>query len=186
MADTPASSGTSAVADADKRALEQVEKRLAQPAATSHAQITLGGRVLDYRVVAAYVPVTAEGFDGASAAPDAAVFTTAYLLKDVPAAQRPLCFAFNGGPGSASIWLQFGALGPKHVRMPPDGSQPMAPFGVCDNPASWFEHFDIVFVDPPHTGWSVSASEKARKKMLSVDGDVQALAETVRVWLTRH
>jgi carboxypeptidase C (cathepsin A) len=186
MADNPAGGGASAAADADKRHREQVDKRLAQPAATSHASITLGGAKLDYRVAAAFVPVVADGFDGAGGEPDAAVFTTAYLLKDAPPAQRPLCFAFNGGPGSASIWLQFGALGPKHVPMPPDGSQPLAPYRVSDNPASWFEHFDMVFVDPPHTGWSISASEKARKKLLSVDGDVQALAECVRVWLTRH
>ncbi|MGL6109773.1 MAG: S10 family peptidase, partial [Rubrivivax sp.] len=76
--------------------------------------------------------------------------------------------------------------GPKHVVMQEDGTQPLAPYRVSDNPASWFEHFDMVFVDPPHTGWSISASEAARKTMLSVDGDVEALAECVRVWLTRH
>ena len=62
----------------------------------------------------------------------------------------------------------------------------MPPFRVVDNPLSWFEHFDMVFIDPPHTGWSITSSEAARKKMLSVDGDVDALAESMRVWLTRH
>jgi len=57
---------------------------------------------------------------------------------------------------------------------------------VADNPHSWFEHFDLVFIDPPHTGWSTTASAEARKKVLSVDGDVAALAEVMRVWLTRH
>ena len=185
MADSSPGAGTPA-SDHDKRSREQVEQRLAQPAATHHARITLGGRPMDYQVHAAHVPVVASGFDGARAEPDAAVFTTAYLLKGAPAVQRPLCFAFNGGPGSASIWLQFGALGPKHVVMQPDGNQPQAPYRVSDNPASWFEHFDMVFVDPPHTGWSITASEAARKKMLSVDGDVEALAECVRVWLTRY
>ncbi len=62
--------------------------------------------------------------------------------------------------------------------MPDDGSQPQrAVRGGNDNPHSWFEHFDLVFIDPPHTGWSITASEAARKKMLSVDGDVEALAE---------
>jgi carboxypeptidase C (cathepsin A) len=97
-----------------------------------------------------------------------------------------VCFAFNGGPGSASIWLHLGALGPKRVVVPDDGSMPRAPFAVQDNPHSWFEHFDLVFIDPPHTGWSVTASEAARKKMLSVDGDIDALAEVMRLWLTRH
>ena len=62
----------------------------------------------------------------------------------------------------------------------------MPPYACSDNPHSWFEHFDLVFIDPPHTGWSITASEAARKKMLSVDGDVDALAEVMRVWLTRH
>jgi carboxypeptidase C (cathepsin A) len=63
---------------------------------------------------------------------------------------------------------------------------PTAPFTVADNPHSWFRHFDLVFIDPPHTGWSMTSSLEARKKMLSVDGDVAALAEVMRVWLTRH
>ncbi len=186
MADNSPAAGTPSPSEHDKRSREQVERRLVQPAATHRDRITLGGRPLDYQVHAAYVPVMASGFDGARAEPDAAVFTTAYLLKGAVPAQRPLCFAFNGGPGSASIWLQFGALGPKHVVMQPDGYQPRSPYRVSDNPASWFQHFDMVFVDPPHTGWSISASEAARKRMLSVDGDVEALAECVRVWLTRH
>jgi carboxypeptidase C (cathepsin A) len=186
MAESLASPGAAAASDADKRGREQVDKRLAQPAAVHHGAITLGGKPLGYQVHAAFVPVVANGFEGARGEADAAVFTTAYLHKGAQPAQRPLCFAFNGGPGSASIWLQFGALGPKHVVMQEDGTQPQAPYRVSDNPASWFEHFDMVFIDPPHTGWSITASEAARKKMLSVDGDVEALAECMRVWLTRH
>jgi carboxypeptidase C (cathepsin A) len=67
-----------------------------------------------------------------------------------------------------------------------DGTMPPPPYTVTDNPESWFEHFDLVFIDPPHTGYSITASEDARKKMLSVDGDVDALAECIRVWLGRH
>jgi carboxypeptidase C (cathepsin A) len=182
-APSPAAANTS---EADKRSREQVDKRLAQSAAVSHGRITLGGKSMDYLVSAAYVPVVASGFRGATVEPEAAIFTTAYMCKAVAGSPRPVCFAFNGGPGSASIWLQFGALGPKHVPMPEDGSQPYAPFRVVDNPVSWFEHFDMVFIDPPHTGWSITSSEAARKKMLSVDGDVDALAESMRVWLTRH
>jgi carboxypeptidase C (cathepsin A) len=60
------------------------------------------------------------------------------------------------------------------------------PYAVCENPQTWLEHFDLVFIDPPHTGWSTSASADARKKMLSVDGDVHALADVIHGWLTRH
>jgi carboxypeptidase C (cathepsin A) len=172
--------------DAQKRHKEHVEKLLARPAGTTFSTITLGGRAFDYTVHAAFVPVRFDGLESASADPEAAVMATAYLLDGVSAAERPVCFAFNGGPGSASIWLQFGALGPRRVVVPDDGSTPPAPYVVEDNPHSWFEHFDVVFIDPPHTGWSTTSGDAARKKMLSVDGDVAALAEVMRVWLTRH
>ena len=172
--------------DADKRLKEQVEKLLARVPSTSTGSVRLAGRAFDYTVSAAFLPVVSEGTDGASGEPEAAVMTTAYELKGAEKAQRPVCFAFNGGPGSASIWLHLGALGPKRVVVPDDGGMPAAPYAVQDNPHSWFEHFDLVFIDPPHTGWSLTASEAARKKMLSVDGDIDALAEVMRLWLTRH
>ena len=173
-------------ATATKRLRDHVDKLLARAPAKSTGAVELAGRRFDYTVHAAFVPVAATGLDGASSEPEAAVFTTAYLLDGAAAASRPVCFAFNGGPGSASIWLHLGALGPKRVVVPDDGSMPAPPYAVADNPHSWFEHFDLVFIDPPHTGWSVTASEAARKKMLSVDGDVEALAEVMRCWLTRH
>ena len=172
--------------DAAKRQKEYVDKLLARAAAESSASIRLGGRAFEYTVHAAFLPVAAEGFEGARGEPEAAVMATAYLLKGADPATRPLCFAFNGGPGSASIWLQFGVLGPKRVVTSDDASMPAPPYAVADNPHSWFEHFDLVFIDPPHTGWSTTASDAARKKMLSVDGDVDALAEAMRLWLTRH
>jgi len=172
--------------DAEKRQKEHVDKLVARAAAESTGSIALGGRAFDYTVHAAFVPVAAAGAEGARGEADAAVLATAYLLKGAEAATRPVCFAFNGGPGSASIWLHLGALGPKRVVVPDDGGMPLPPYAVEDNPHSWFEHFDLVFIDPPHTGWSVTASEAARKKMLSVDGDIDALAEVMRLWLTRH
>jgi carboxypeptidase C (cathepsin A) len=172
--------------DADKKMRERVDKLVAQSAHDSTGSLKLGGKSFDYSVQAAFLPVVAEGFDGALGEPLAAVMTTSYVKKAADARTRPVCFAFNGGPGSASVWLHLGALGPKRVVVPDDGSMPAAPYGVVDNPHSWFEHFDLVFVDPPHTGWSTTASAEARKKVLSVDGDVAALSEVVRLWLTRH
>jgi carboxypeptidase C (cathepsin A) len=186
MSDTNAKPNPVPDADAAKRAREQVDKLLARPSVQSDGNVTISGRLHDYNVCAEFVPVLAGGLDGQRGEPEAAVFTTAYLLKDTPAAERPVCFAFNGGPGSASIWLHLGALGPKRVLVPSDGTMPQPPYSVADNPLSWFEHFDLVFIDPPHTGWSISASDDARKKLLSVDGDVDALAEVMRTWLGRH
>lgn len=184
MADAPSPDSDSK--ETEKKLKERVDKLLAQDRRASGGAITLGGRRLEYDVAAEFLPVVAEGFDGALGEPQAAVMATGYVERGADARGRPVCFAFNGGPGSASIWLHLGALGPKRVATPDDASMPVAPFAVVDNPHSWFEHFDLVFIDPPHTGWSTTASAEARKKMLSVDGDVAALTEVMRVWLTRH
>jgi carboxypeptidase C (cathepsin A) len=183
MADAPPAA---APADDAKRQRDHVDKLLARPAAESRGSVTVGGRRLDYKVHAAFMPVLPGGLASASGEPEAAILTTSYVLEGASPAERPVCFAFNGGPGSASVWLHLGALGPKRVVVPDDGSTPRPPYAVEDNPHSWLRHFDLVFIDPPHTGWSVCASDAARKKMLSVDGDVAALAEVMRGWLTRH
>ena len=182
MADSPAAAASTAEPDAAKRQKEQFDKLLARPTATSSGSVKLAGRSFDYNVQASFIPVAPGGLGE----PEAVIMTTAYQLKGAAPAERPVCFAFNGGPGSASIWLHLGALGPKRVVVPDDGSMAHSPYRVEDNPHSWFEHFDLVFIDPPHTGWSVTATEAARKKMLSVDGDIDALAEVMRLWLTRH
>ncbi len=183
--------------EAAKALRKLVEQRLAQPAARSEGTAVIGrgakARRMPYDCVAAYVPVASQAMDHTLGEPQAAVFTIAYLAKPpkgakAPAAgaSRPVCFAFNGGPGSSSVWLHLGALGPKRVKIHDDGTMPPPPYSVVDNEHTWFEHFDLVFIDPPHTGWSVTASKEAREKMLSVDGDVDALAEVMRAWLARH
>jgi carboxypeptidase C (cathepsin A) len=182
-ASTPAAAGDP---DKARRQREAVEHLVSMAPVLSEGSISLGGQRHDYTVSAAFIPVVPSALGMAGQSPDAAVFTTAYLKKGVEANARPVCFAFNGGPGSASLWLHLGALGPKRVVIQDDGHAPAPPYALVDNPESWFEHFDLVFIDPPHTGWSIAASDEARKKMLSVDGDVQCLAEVMRLWLTRH
>ena len=184
QAPTPASAPVPE--DPAKRMREKLDKLLARDPCRSEGSIVLNGRTLKYRAIAEFVPVVAGGVDDKRGDPEAAIFTTSYLLDAADPATRPVCFVFNGGPGSASIWLHLGALGPKRVVIREDGTMPPPPYTVTDNQESWFEHFDLVFIDPPHTGYSVTASADARKKMLSVDGDVDALAECIRTWLGRH
>jgi carboxypeptidase C (cathepsin A) len=173
--------------DKTKREREQVDKRLASSAVASTGSVVLAdGRRLDYHTACEYLPVTPGGIGPERGEPQAAIFTTAYTLAGIEAGARPLCFAFNGGPGSSSVWLHLGALGPKRVVVPSDGTMPAPPYAVSDNPLTWLAHFDLVFIDPPHTGWSIAAGDEARKKLLSVDGDVAALTEVMRAWLTRH
>lgn len=174
--------------DAAKRQKERVDRQLARPVVQHDDSVLLAdGQRLAYQVRAGFIPVLGSGLGPEASEPQAAVFTTAYLASDPSATSpRPLCFAFNGGPGSSSIWLHLGALGPKRVPVNDDGTLAPAPYAVVDNPLTWLAHFDLVFIDPPHTGWSISASEAARKKQLSVDGDVEALAEVMRGWLAAH
>lgn len=174
-------------ADADKRARERVDKLLARPAVTASGRVTLAsGAQVDYGVRAAFVAVSAHGLGADAGEPQAAVFTIAYTAAGAVPGQRPVCFAFNGGPGSSSIWLHLGALGPKRVAVNDDGTMPPPPYRVADNPHSWIEHFDLVFVDPPHTGFSLAASAKARESQLSVDGDIETMSEVVRAWLAAN
>jgi carboxypeptidase C (cathepsin A) len=169
------------------REREQVEKRLAQSAAVASGSVVVAdGRRLDYQTCCEYLPVLQGGIGAERSDPQAAVFTTAYTLSGLDGGSRPVCFAFNGGPGSSSVWLHLGALGPKRVVVPDDGTMPAPPYAVADNPLTWLAHFDLVFIDPPHTGWSIAVSDDARKKLFSVDGDVAALTEVMRGWLTRH
>ncbi|WP_395699265.1 S10 family peptidase [Aquabacterium sp.] len=187
MSDSPSNS-TKSESETDKRQREKAEQLVARPAAQSSAGVTLAnGRRLDYTAKASFVPVAAGGIDAQRGELQAAIFTLSYSVA-TPAGQpqRPVCFAFNGGPGSSSVWLHLGALGPKRVPINDDGSKPAAPWGLVDNPLTWLEHFDLVFFDPPHTGYSLSASDAARKTLLSVDGDVDALAEAMRAWLAAN
>src|SRR5215470_917305 len=172
--------------DLKKKLRERVDALIAAEARKSTGSLKQNGRTLKYTAIAGYIPVVATSQDEKRGETEAAVFTTSYFLDDADPKTRPVCFVFNGGPGSASIWLHLGALGPKRVVIREDGTMPPPPYTVTDNPESWFEHFDLVFIDPPHTGYSITASEDARKKMLSVDGDVDALVEVIRVWLGRH
>jgi carboxypeptidase C (cathepsin A) len=180
--------------DATRRQRERVDALLARPPVLATDQIALAdGTVLPYQVRAAFVPVLAGGLGGRSGEPEAAVFTIAYLAlaagaggAPAPQPMRPVCFVFNGGPGSSSIWLHLGALGPKRVPVNDDGSLAPAPYQVVDNPLTWLAHVDLVFVDPPHTGWSLSATDDARKRHLSVDGDIDLMCEVVRGWLAAN
>jgi carboxypeptidase C (cathepsin A) len=176
-------------AEDDKKDKERkaVEERLARSPVSSKGSVALSsGRKLDYLATCEYLPVVKHAFGNERGEPEAAIFTTAYELVGLAPAERPVCFAFNGGPGSSSVWLHLGALGPKRVVVPDDASMPTPPYAVSDNPLTWLAHFDLVFIDPPHTGWSIAAGDDARKTLLSVDGDVAALTEAMRVWLTRH
>ena len=151
------------------------------PPVITHHTINVGGKSLAYTATAGRLPL--KRGDGKI---EAEMFFVAYTLDGQDAAKRPLTFAFNGGPGSASIWLHMGALGPKRVVMQANGFMPAAPYRVEDNPDTPLDRTDIVMVDAMATGYSRAANSELTKKFLGVKGDVQAFGEFIRLYLSRY
>ena len=145
--------------------------------------VTAAGRALDYRAVAETIGLTDQKGE-----PSASVFTVSYLA-DAPAGRaRPVAFVFNGGPGAAAVFLHLGALGPRILDTPPNGTVPSPPFRLVDNPATWLAFADLVFVDPVGTGFSRGRGkdENPDKPFWNVRSDLNSLAAVVRRWLIRH
>jgi carboxypeptidase C (cathepsin A) len=116
---------------------------------------------------------------------EAHMFYVAYTI-DNPPAGRPLSICFNGGPGSASVWLHMGAIGPKRVKMLPEGGMPAPPFQIEDNEASWLDQTDLVFVDPVGTGYSRAVTPELGKKFWGLEGDIASVGEFIRIYLVRN
>ena len=112
----------------------------------------------------------------------AGIFYTAYSVES--SEPRPLTFSFNGGPGSSSVWLHLGALGPKRVRLGDEGEALNAPYELIDNPESWLPFTDLVFIDPVGTGFSRSVKQEDEKTFWGLKGDVDSIAEFIRSYLT--
>ena len=109
----------------------------------------------------------------------------AYQAEPADFGTRPVTFVFNGGPGMASAWLQMGAAGPWRVRIDPAIDGPSATAVPVPNTETWLDFTDLVFIDPPGTGYSdiITTDAEARRHLWSVGGDIDALAEAVRRWL---
>jgi len=116
---------------------------------------------------------------------EARLFYIAYTLDD-PQNKRPLMFSFNGGPGSASVWLHLGALGPRRIKMLDDGMMPPPPYEMEDNQQTWLADTDIVFIDPVGTGFSRAAKPELASKFFGVNGDIESVGEFIRMYLTRN
>jgi carboxypeptidase C (cathepsin A) len=151
------------------------------PPVVTHHQATVEGKLLKYTATAGRLPIKRD--DGKILAE---MFFVAYTLDGQDAGKRPLTFAFNGGPGSATVWLHMGALGPKRVVMQPQGFMPEPPYRSTDNPYTALSMTDLVLVDAIGTGFSRAASADEQKKFLSVSGDVKAFGEFIRAYITRY
>ena len=149
---------------------------------TQHT-IQLGQRSLSYRAVAETIALS-----DPKGAKTAAVFTISYLTDPKPGQGRPVTFLFNGGPGAAAVFLHLGAVGPRIMEPVPSGEVPNPPVRIVDNPSTWLDFTDLVFIDPVGTGFSrgQGKEDNPNKPFWSVKSDIQSLDSVVRLWLTKH
>jgi len=144
--------------------------------------VTIAGEPVKYIAETGMLPILKE--DGTTSA---SVFYIAYTrVGETNMATRPITFSFNGGPGSSSVWLHLGALGPRRVKMNPDGTLPPPPFGLVDNEYSLLGASDLVFIDPVATGFSRAAKDEKAEQFFGVKGDLDSVGEFIRLWTTRH
>jgi carboxypeptidase C (cathepsin A) len=155
----------------------KVEEVIPQVRTTRHSGV-FGGQKVNYSATIGETII--KGEDGTQ---KAAIVTTAYV-REPRDPNRPVFFLFNGGPGSGSVWLQMGAFGPKRVAIPSDARDDGAPpYPLLDNPDSLLDVADLVFIDPPATGFSHLIGKTEPKEFFGVTADAKAVAEVIRRWL---
>jgi len=147
---------------------------------TSHS-IKVKGQVLNYKVTTGYMLMREE--DGK---PKANVFFIYYAKEGVTDTRlRPLTYSFNGGPGSSSVWLHMGALGPKRIVMTDAGEMTKPPYEMVDNEYTWLDETDLVFIDPVVTGYSRPAEGVDKKEFHGYVEDITSVGDFIRLFTSR-
>lgn len=165
----------------DNPATAPVSAKPAAPAAqvrTRDLAGTFGGQRIAYKATIADTILSDEAGKA-----EAVIVTTSYVKTPADPA-RPVFFIYNGGPGSGSVWLQMGAFGPKRVAIPGDAKDDGAPpYPLLDNPDSLLDVADLVFIDPPGTGFSHLTPGTDPKKYYGLRQDGRAIAQVIRRWI---
>jgi carboxypeptidase C (cathepsin A) len=192
----------------DKTAEKPAEKP-APAEVTTQGELNAGGQHIAYSAIAGTITVGATdaqdaqlGMDGkpqadsqlALAAPKEAkdadatarMFYVAYFKKDAKAEDRPVTFFYNGGPGSSTVWLHMGSLGPKHVVTDTDTHMPAAPYKMVDNANSLLDVSDLVFIDMPGTGFGRLLGKEPEKAFWGIDEDANAFARFIVRFTTKY
>ncbi len=151
------------------------------PPVTTHHTMNLHGQSIAYTASAGMLPMR----DRQTDVIEGGMYFVAYTRDGANPATRPVTFAFNGGPGSATVWLHLGAFGPKHVKLESDGSAPPPPYTFEDNPNTLLDQTDLVFIDPIGTGYSRAARPDLGQKFWGLDEDIASVGEFIRLYLTR-
>jgi carboxypeptidase C (cathepsin A) len=194
---------------AAKPAPEKSTEAAPQADSTTQGSVDVGGQHIAYTAIAGIISVGSTddqdaqlGVDGKpqlgsqlalnapkdakDATPVVRMFYIAYFKKDAKAEDRPLTFFYNGGPGSSTVWLHMGSLGPKHVLTSGDTHLPAAPYTMVDNPNCLLDVSDMVFVDAPGTGFSQMIGKDPEKAFWGVDGDANAYARFIQRFISKY
>ena len=156
---------------------------------TTQHTLTVKRRKLAYTAKAGRIVLRKEVVkDGKSEGPKAKaeVFITSYTLDDTDPGTRPVTFAFNGGPGSSSIWLHMGLLGPHRVLSGDVDDLVPPPYGLAENQETLLAHSDLVFIDPVSTGYSRVTDGETSKDFHGYKGDIESIGEIIRLWVSRN
>ncbi len=155
----------------------------APPPVTRESAVTIGGKRVPYKVTTGKLQLKKD--DGS---PRASIFHVSYERTDVTdKAARPVMFCFNGGPGSSAVWLHLGAIGPRRVSLPGDGTgAPPPPARVIENPESVLDVADLVFIDPVSTGYSRAENDTKPAEFHGVEEDIASVGDFIRRWITGH
>ena len=156
---------------------------------TTQHELRIGRKTLKYTATTGRLVLREEVIkDGVfqGTAPKAEGFLTSYVVEPAPGECRPVTFAFNGGPGSSSVWLHLGLLGPRRVDSGDVGALTPPPYGILDNPETLLATSDLVFIDPVSTGYSRAAQGEKPKEFHGYAKDVESVAEVIRLWTTRN
>ncbi|MCH9031907.1 MAG: peptidase S10, partial [candidate division Zixibacteria bacterium] len=164
----------------DKSEKTEVKEELSE---TKH-HVVIDGRRVDYKVIAGTMPLTEDIEDA-----KASIFFIAYTKTGVGTkdpASRPITFSFNGGPGSSSVWLHLGLLGPRRVFMDDDGNATPPPYHLVDNEYSILDKTDLVFIDPVSTGFSRAAEGEEANQFHGLEEDIRSVGEFIRLYITKY
>jgi len=148
---------------------------------TEHS-IKIGGQTIPYKAIAGTILLKNEKDE-----PQALIYSTSYIRTDVKdSSQRPISFIYNGGPGSASVWLHMGAFGPRRVVTANAEHTPPPPYKLQDNQSTLLDKTDMVFIDPVGTGFSHAVGKAQDKDFWGIDQDVKSLAQFITMYVNRN
>ncbi|WP_020528472.1 S10 family peptidase [Flexithrix dorotheae] len=165
----------------DKKLIKEEDPKLS---ITKHQLKLLDGKTINYTATCGHLILRNEVGES-----KAKIFFTAYTLDDaqkpVDLSKRPVTFTFNGGPGSASVWLHMGGLGPKRILMTEKGEALKPPYKIEDNPYSWLGETDLVFIDPVETGYSRPAEGVDKTEFLGYKEDIESVGAFIHLYTTK-